>query len=262
MANIVKSTGTLEYSYSYQPYGTFRSNVKNDTAIATDFNPMSFDSEFRDKATTGFINLRARMYDPGTGAFVQSDPVSAHPFYEFAAGNPAMYSDPSGMCILLCVLVLAAVIGATIGVAGYAAYVGTTGAGWNWWLAIGWATLGGFIGATCVLASTQCYIAVSRVGTTVGLRGLGGGGAASVLKGPIADAVPRNLPEQLAMNAAREGQGTIIMRYLVDAPRLVANYGEGNWVKMQYVLRGWNDIVTVHYFRNLVTKMDVEFKFV
>lgn len=82
-----------------------------------------------------------------------------------------------------------------------------------------------------------------------------------VLKGPIADAVPRNLPEQLALGAARDGQGTVIMRNLADAPRLVANYGEGDWVKMQYVLRGTDSNVTVHYFRNLTSKMDVEFKF-
>jgi len=30
---------------------------------------------------------------------------------------------------------------------------------------------------------------------------------------------------------------------------------------MQYVLRGTDSNVTVHYFRNLTTKMDVEFKF-
>lgn len=84
---------------------------------------------------------------------------------------------------------------------------------------------------------------------------------ARVLKGPIADAVPRNLPEQLALGAARDGQGRVIMRNLADAPRLVANYGEGDWGKMQYVLRGTDSNVTVHYFRNLTSKMDVEFKF-
>jgi hypothetical protein len=51
------------------------------------------------------------------------------------------------------------------------------------------------------------------------------------------------------------------MANLGDTPRLVANYGDGEWVKMQYVLRGTQSNVTVHYFRNLTTKMDVEFKF-
>jgi hypothetical protein len=51
------------------------------------------------------------------------------------------------------------------------------------------------------------------------------------------------------------------MGNLGDAPRLDAVYGNGDWVKMQYVLRGVDGNVTVHYFRNLTTKMDVEFKF-
>lgn len=83
----------------------------------------------------------------------------------------------------------------------------------------------------------------------------------NALKGVIAGAIPSNLAQQLALGAAREGQGSVIMRGLADAPRLVANYGEGEWVKMQYVLRGTDSNVTVHYFRNLTTKMDVEFKF-
>jgi len=70
---------------------------------------------------------------------------------------------------------------------------------------------------------------------------------AKILKGTIADAIPKNLPQQLALGAAKEGQGTIIMRNLGDAPRLVANYGDGEWVKMQYVLRGTDGNVTVHY---------------
>lgn len=85
--------------------------------------------------------------------------------------------------------------------------------------------------------------------------------APQVLNGPIADAVPNTLPQQLALGAAKDGQGTIIMRNLADAPRLAANYGSGDWVKMQYVLRGTGSNVVVHYFRNLTTKMDVEFKF-
>lgn len=84
---------------------------------------------------------------------------------------------------------------------------------------------------------------------------------AKVLKGPIADAIPKNLPQQMALDAAKAGQGRQIMGPMGDAPRLVANYGEGEWVKMQYVLRGNDSNVTVHYFRNLDSGMDMEFKF-
>jgi len=96
-ANIVRGNGTLEYSYSYQPYGAFRSNKKNDTGIGTNFNRMTFDGEYKDTGTTGFVDLRARMYDSTTGSFLTADPAGRYPDYSFASGNPAMFSDPSGM---------------------------------------------------------------------------------------------------------------------------------------------------------------------
>jgi RHS repeat-associated protein len=97
VVNVQKNNGTLEYSYSYQPYGGIRSNRKNDAAAATDFNLMTFDSEYRDTATTGFVNLRARVYDPAKADFLQADPASQFPSSTFADGNPAMFSDPSGL---------------------------------------------------------------------------------------------------------------------------------------------------------------------
>lgn len=87
---------------------------------------------------------------------------------------------------------------------------------------------------------------------------IGGSG----LKGPIPDAVPETLPQQMALDAAKQGAGTQIMENLGDEPRLIANYGPGRWVKMQYVLRSNYSNVRVHYFRNLDLNLDVEFKFV
>jgi hypothetical protein len=69
----------------------------------------------------------------------------------------------------------------------------------------------------------------------------------TVLKGAIADAVPANLPQQIAMNAARAGTGAQrIMGEMADAPRLAANYGAGEWAKMQLVARGTQGNITVH----------------
>jgi hypothetical protein len=51
------------------------------------------------------------------------------------------------------------------------------------------------------------------------------------------------------------------MRNLADAPRLAANYGGGEWVKMQFVLRGSRGNITVHWFRNLTTGANFEYKF-
>ena len=58
-----------------------------------------FQHEYRD-SSTGFMDLRARMYDPATASFLQADPASNHPDYTFGAGNPTMYSDPTGMSAL------------------------------------------------------------------------------------------------------------------------------------------------------------------
>jgi hypothetical protein len=88
-----------------------------------------------------------------------------------------------------------------------------------------------------------------------------GEAAGGVAKGPIADAVPKNLTEQLALQEAKVSGGVQIMENLGDAPRLVANYGEGTWVKMQSVLRGANGNTTVHWFKNLTSGLEVEFKF-
>jgi hypothetical protein len=82
-----------------------------------------------------------------------------------------------------------------------------------------------------------------------------------VSKGPIPDVVPKNLAQQIALNAAKAGYGQRIMGQLGDAPRLVANYGKGEWVKMQSVTRGTEGNISVHWFRNVTTGQNVEFKF-
>ena len=117
-----------------------------------------------------------------------------------------------------------------------------------------WGAIGLTLGlAAPVIAATDATLAAS-----------GGGAAAAqrILKGPIADELPQNLPQQLAMNAARSGQGAReIMRNLADAPRLIANYGKGEWVKMQSVVEGKQGKLVVHWFRNLTTGANVEYKF-
>ncbi len=52
------------------------------------------------------------------------------------------------------------------------------------------------------------------------------------------------------------------MKDLADEPRLKANYGDGDWVKMQHTHKspdGKNTVV--HWFRNKTTGQNVEYKF-
>lgn len=85
------------------------------------------------------------------------------------------------------------------------------------------------------------------------------------LERPIPDQKPANLQEQLTLEEARSGVGKEIIPYnkLGDVPRLEANYGPGEWVKMTNVPKNLNGDVTVQVtsFHNKTTGQDKEFKF-
>jgi RHS repeat-associated protein len=65
-----------------------------------------FTGELQD-TTTGLVNLRARWYSTGYGRFTTRDPwegcpttpYSLHP-YQYAYSDPALYTDPSGKCVV------------------------------------------------------------------------------------------------------------------------------------------------------------------
>jgi RHS repeat-associated protein len=74
-------------------------------------------------AESGFQYLRARMYDPSTGRFLQRDPVPGSPDqpqtinpYAYAGNNPTTFADPSGETLCrACTWVWAAVTLAAVG---------------------------------------------------------------------------------------------------------------------------------------------------
>lgn len=97
--------------------------------------------------------------------------------------------------------------------------------------------------------------------------------AESVIAARKPDVEPTNLIEQLTMDEAKAGSldEKIIMgegtaQPLGDTPRLDAGYGPGRWVKMQHVHYGQDVLgnpqtTTIHWFRNLDTGVNCEFKF-
>jgi RHS repeat-associated protein len=91
----VKSDGTNAVSYQYDAYG----NIVNQRGGLYD--ERQFAGEQADP--TGLTYLRARFYDPTTGRLLSRDPLSAgnpaahHP-YSYAADNPALNTDPTGLC--------------------------------------------------------------------------------------------------------------------------------------------------------------------
>jgi RHS repeat-associated protein len=66
---------------------------------------LGFNGQLLDVAT-GLYDLRARLYDPGLGRFLQSDPVPATPSkpyvaaYPYGDDQPTVLTDPTGMAPL------------------------------------------------------------------------------------------------------------------------------------------------------------------
>jgi RHS repeat-associated protein len=110
------SGSSLAWS-EYGPYGQLRS--AGGAGAAAD--PFAFTGQYLD-TPTGLYHLRARQYDPGTGRFLTTDPLTASisdPYvasYAYTRGNPMGYTDPSGRCPWC-------VFGAVVGFVSYTAGV-------------------------------------------------------------------------------------------------------------------------------------------
>jgi RHS repeat-associated protein len=91
--------GTTQASYSYDAYGnpTYTPATSGGvTSMAA--TPFEYTAGWTDPGS-GLLWLNARWYDPTTGQFMSIDPKVAqtNSAYGYAAGNPIMFIDPSGM---------------------------------------------------------------------------------------------------------------------------------------------------------------------
>ena len=88
-------SGRLVESYRYTPYG--ESYGRNESA--RDTNPIGFTGQYLDSASD-LYNMRARQYDPGSGRFLQTDPLACDEgcgsSYAYAEDQPTVMVDPSG----------------------------------------------------------------------------------------------------------------------------------------------------------------------
>lgn len=100
-AGLAKPDGSLAARYRYDVWGRVESEQGGSS------NPFLFTGHQFDSAT-GFYNAKARYYDPEIGRFLSEDPFAGdvvHPpslhRYQYAFGNPTVYTDPTGECALI-----------------------------------------------------------------------------------------------------------------------------------------------------------------
>jgi len=92
VAILTDSAGNIVANYIFDAYG----NTDSENSV---YNNFGYRGEYSD-AESGLIYLRARMYDPSVGRFINEDPIrDGLNWYVYCGGNPVMFVDPTG-CIL------------------------------------------------------------------------------------------------------------------------------------------------------------------
>jgi len=94
VADITDGSGTVTDTFVYDVFGAAT------TRTGTTPTMWRYTGEQADDGTgdRGYYVLRARDYDTETGRFIGPDPVEFEQRYAYAANNPALLVDPSGMC--------------------------------------------------------------------------------------------------------------------------------------------------------------------
>jgi len=92
-SQLTNSAGTITDRYAYDAFGATRSQSG---ATANDWRFTGQQQDYN--ANRGLYDLRARMYDPALGRFLQRDPLPFVQRYAYAGDNPANYVDPRGLC--------------------------------------------------------------------------------------------------------------------------------------------------------------------
>jgi len=85
------ASGISAATYTYDAYGTA-------SVTGSVNNPFQFAGQYAD-GDSGFVYMRARYYDPGSGQFVSRDPADAfsREAYVYVADNPLNGTDPNGL---------------------------------------------------------------------------------------------------------------------------------------------------------------------
>jgi RHS repeat-associated protein len=92
--DVVADSGTLLNHYVYDSFGSVLEESNPGFQNDLLFGGRDFDR------VTGLGYFRARYYEPSIGRLVRRDPIA--PFgYEYGGNNPLLFSDPTGLTVLL-----------------------------------------------------------------------------------------------------------------------------------------------------------------
>jgi RHS repeat-associated protein len=98
VANLTSSSGATQWTWSYEPFGSIRTEQKASGSQPDNF--MRFTGEYLDP--TGLYYLRARQYDPASGRFLARDPAAPSQTapqvssFAYVLDRPTVLVDPSG----------------------------------------------------------------------------------------------------------------------------------------------------------------------
>lgn len=242
--------GQVIWRESYRPYGE---RLKNETGSQE--NKTWFTSRHQD-ADTGLVYMGARYYDPMLGRFVSVDPQrfsekNIHSFNRYAYGNnnPVRYYDRNGMWAEDAIL---AVPGLMLG----AYSLGQNVQQGNWGSAL--VDFGGIVvdGIALALPVVPGVAGLSIAATRAGADA----GAAAASTADKFSRAPKNLMDQMVLDAAKQGKGRNITDE-IKGGRLVDPKFEGmeKWSYSEKSAAGLRS--EVHYVRDPKTGDLMDFKF-
>ncbi|CAG7624851.1 RHS repeat protein [Actinacidiphila bryophytorum] len=102
VTDLTDNTGNLQTSYAYTAYGQ---TTRTNTGTNPPANPFTYTGQYEEPTTAAAgLYLRARNYDPTTGRFTATDPLTIQTGtpvtapYVYASDAPTRLVDPSGKC--------------------------------------------------------------------------------------------------------------------------------------------------------------------
>jgi RHS repeat-associated protein len=91
---LTDSTGNIVWAGTYDSFGNCQ------TTIAQLVNNLRFPGQYWDEETSLHYNWN-RYYDPTAGRYLSTDPISeGQNLYAYVSGNPIVFIDPEGLCVL------------------------------------------------------------------------------------------------------------------------------------------------------------------